>query len=421
MAKYTLPDLPYDYAALEPHISATIMQLHHDKHHQAYVTGANTALEQLAEARDTGNLANVNKLEKDLAFNLGGHTNHSIFWTNLSPDGGDKPDRRPRVGDRRPLRLVRQVHRALHRRRTRRAGLGLGGAVLGLDRREPDHPAVLRPAVAVRGRAPCRCCCSTSGSTRTTSTTRTSAPTTSRRSGTSPTGRTCRTASRSPARRPRACWYCHSKCGRPGGPPRRDAVVHRLKSQSTAHSRTTHLRRNSVAVKIGINGFGRIGRNYLRAALAQGADLEIVAVNDLTDNKTLAHLLKYDSVGGPLAEDVSYDEDSITVGGKQHQGLRRARPREPPLGRAGRRHRHRVDRPLHQGRGRQEAHRRRRQEGAHLRSRHRRRRDDRHGRERGRRTTPRPTSSSRTRRARRTASRRSRRSSTTPSASSAAS
>ncbi len=91
MAKYTLPDLPYDYAALEPHISATIMELHHDKHHQAYVTGANTALEQLAEARDSGNLANVNKLEKDLAFNLGGHTNHSSFWTNLSPDGGDAP------------------------------------------------------------------------------------------------------------------------------------------------------------------------------------------------------------------------------------------------------------------------------------------------------------------------------------------
>jgi Fe-Mn family superoxide dismutase len=91
MAKYTLPELPYDYAALAPHISATIMELHHSKHHQAYVTGANTALEQLAEARETENLANVNKLQKDLAFNLGGHTNHSIFWTNLSPDGGDKP------------------------------------------------------------------------------------------------------------------------------------------------------------------------------------------------------------------------------------------------------------------------------------------------------------------------------------------
>lgn len=91
MADYTLPDLPYDYSALEPSISGRIMELHHSKHHQAYVTGANTALAQLAEARDSDNLANVNKLEKDLAFNLGGHVNHSIFWTNLSPDGGDKP------------------------------------------------------------------------------------------------------------------------------------------------------------------------------------------------------------------------------------------------------------------------------------------------------------------------------------------
>lgn len=91
MADYTLPELAYDYGALEPSISGTIMELHHSKHHQAYVTGANTALQQLAEARDSDNLANVNKLEKDLAFNLGGHVNHSIFWTNMSPDGGDMP------------------------------------------------------------------------------------------------------------------------------------------------------------------------------------------------------------------------------------------------------------------------------------------------------------------------------------------
>ena len=91
MAEYTLPDLAYDYSALAPSISGKIMELHHGKHHQAYVTGANTALAQLAEARDTGNLGNVNKLEKDLAFNLGGHVNHSIFWTNMSPNGGDKP------------------------------------------------------------------------------------------------------------------------------------------------------------------------------------------------------------------------------------------------------------------------------------------------------------------------------------------
>ena len=89
--KYTLPELPYDYAALEPHISAKIMELHHDKHHAAYVAGANAALEQLEEARENGAYGNVSKLSKDLAFNLGGHTNHSIFWNNLSPEGGDKP------------------------------------------------------------------------------------------------------------------------------------------------------------------------------------------------------------------------------------------------------------------------------------------------------------------------------------------
>lgn len=92
MAVYTLPDLPYDYAALEPHISGKIMELHHDKHHATYVAGANTALEQLAAAREAGDFANVNKLEKDLAFHLGGHTNHTIFWNNLSPDGGGEPE-----------------------------------------------------------------------------------------------------------------------------------------------------------------------------------------------------------------------------------------------------------------------------------------------------------------------------------------
>lgn len=90
--KFTLPDLPYDYAALEPHISAQIMQLHHDKHHNTYVTAANTALEKMEEARANGDGAAAAKLSKDLQFNLGGHINHSIFWKNMSPDGGDKPE-----------------------------------------------------------------------------------------------------------------------------------------------------------------------------------------------------------------------------------------------------------------------------------------------------------------------------------------
>ncbi|ANP27937.1 superoxide dismutase [Dermabacter vaginalis] len=92
MAEYTLPDLGYDYAALEPSISGRIMELHHDKHHQTYVNGANQALEQLAEARDKNDFGTINQLQKNLAFNLAGHVNHTIFWENLSPEGGDKPE-----------------------------------------------------------------------------------------------------------------------------------------------------------------------------------------------------------------------------------------------------------------------------------------------------------------------------------------
>ena len=76
-----------------------------------------------------------------------------------------------------------------------------------------------------------------------------------------------------------------------------------------------------MTVRVGINGFGRIGRNYFRALLASGADIEVVGVNDLTDNKTLAHLLKYDSILGRLGLDVSYDDESITVGGKSFKAL----------------------------------------------------------------------------------------------------
>jgi Fe-Mn family superoxide dismutase len=92
MAQYTLPDLNYDYAALEPHLSARILELHHDKHHAAYVKGANTVLEKLAEARSSDSFETINQLEKNLAFHLSGHVLHSIFWLNMSPDGGGEPD-----------------------------------------------------------------------------------------------------------------------------------------------------------------------------------------------------------------------------------------------------------------------------------------------------------------------------------------
>jgi Fe-Mn family superoxide dismutase len=92
MAPYTLPELPYDYAALEPYISGRIMELHHDKHHAAYVAGLNAALTQLEAARAKADFAALPKLEKDLAFNLAGHVNHSVFWQNLTPDSPLEPD-----------------------------------------------------------------------------------------------------------------------------------------------------------------------------------------------------------------------------------------------------------------------------------------------------------------------------------------
>lgn len=89
---YALPELAYDPGALEPHLSGAIVELHHGKHHAAYVAGANTAVEKLAAARDAGDYAAVVGLEKTLAFNVSGHVLHTIYWSNLSPDGGGKPE-----------------------------------------------------------------------------------------------------------------------------------------------------------------------------------------------------------------------------------------------------------------------------------------------------------------------------------------
>jgi len=89
---YSLPDLPYDPGALEPHYSGEIVALHHGKHHAAYVAGANATLEKLAEARANENYATINQLEKNLAFHVSGHVLHSLFWKNMSPNGGGNPD-----------------------------------------------------------------------------------------------------------------------------------------------------------------------------------------------------------------------------------------------------------------------------------------------------------------------------------------
>jgi glyceraldehyde 3-phosphate dehydrogenase len=90
-----------------------------------------------------------------------------------------------------------------------------------------------------------------------------------------------------------------------------------------------------VTIRVGINGFGRIGRNFFRAVLASGADVEIVGVNDLTDNATLVHLLKYDSILGRLGQEVSHTDDSITVGGKTFKTLAERDPAALPWGELG--------------------------------------------------------------------------------------
>jgi len=91
MPSYALPDLDYDYNALEPHITARLLELHHSKHHAAYVKQANETLEQLGEARDRGDFTRIAGLERSLAFNLSGHVLHSIFWRNLAPQAGGRP------------------------------------------------------------------------------------------------------------------------------------------------------------------------------------------------------------------------------------------------------------------------------------------------------------------------------------------
>jgi superoxide dismutase, Fe-Mn family len=101
MTTYVLPDLLYDYGALEPHISGRIMELHHSKHHATYVKNANETLQKLDEARDKGDLTKLAALERALAFNLSGHVLHSLFWRNLTPGAADRP----------PGELARQIDR----------------------------------------------------------------------------------------------------------------------------------------------------------------------------------------------------------------------------------------------------------------------------------------------------------------------
>ena len=163
---YSVPDLPYDYNALEPHIDEATMRLHHDKHHQAYVDKVNAALEgtDWADKPVEEVLKNLDKLgDKETAVqnNGGGHDNHSPFWEWMSPDGGGEP---AATGgrDRRGLRLLRQLPGRDEAGRRHRFGSGWGWLVedaarsRSLDARTRT-PVLRRPdAAAGRGRVGAR-------------------------------------------------------------------------------------------------------------------------------------------------------------------------------------------------------------------------------------------------------------------------
>ena len=91
MPKYALPELGYAHDALEPHVKKEILELHHGKHHAAYVTNANVMLDKLEEARAKADFASIPHLERALAFNVAGHVLHSIFWKNMQSGGGGEP------------------------------------------------------------------------------------------------------------------------------------------------------------------------------------------------------------------------------------------------------------------------------------------------------------------------------------------
>jgi superoxide dismutase, Fe-Mn family len=178
MAVYTLPDLPYDYAALEPAMTSEILELHHSRHHAAYVKGANDTLEQFADAGESASIVTTVGLEKTLAFNLSGHVLHSIFWRNQSPEGGDRPG-----GDLADALSEHFGSFDAFARRLSTATTGVQGSGWGVLGYEPLSGRLIIEQIydhhATSASAPPCCWSSTPGSTPTTCSTATSARTTS--------------------------------------------------------------------------------------------------------------------------------------------------------------------------------------------------------------------------------------------------
>ncbi len=201
---FSVPDLPYAYDALEPHIDEATMTVHHDKHHQAYVDKANAALEGTEWAdRDVEDvLKNLDGLPADkqgpVRNNAGGHYNHSLFWQMLSPDGGGAPSGDLGAAIDAKFGSFDAFKDEFKERRDRPVRLRLGLA--GPRRLRPRRRQNPEPGLADLRRQHCRCSAATSGSTPTTSSTRTNGPTTSTPSGTSSTGTTSPSASPTPAR-----------------------------------------------------------------------------------------------------------------------------------------------------------------------------------------------------------------------------
>ena len=189
---YTVPPLPYDYDALEPYIDELTMQIHHDKHHQAYVDKANAALEgtEWADKPVEEVLEHLGSLPADkqgpVRNNAGGHYNHSLFWTSMAPGGGGEPDGA----------LAAAIDAAFgsfadFQAKLKDAGVnrfGSGWAWLVHDELRPGGRLDRQPGQPDQRRARRRCSASTCGSTPTTSSTRTAAPTTSTRGGRRSTG-----------------------------------------------------------------------------------------------------------------------------------------------------------------------------------------------------------------------------------------
>ena len=189
---FELPALPYDFAALEPHIDARTMEIHHDKHHQAYVDNANKALDgtEWADRSVEDVLTELEVMPEAIRTavrnNGGGHANHSLFWQIMGPDGGGEPEGELAEAIADTFGGVDQLKEQVVDGGVKRFGSGWTwlvwdgtglAVVLDAEPGQPDHDRRRR-----------RCSASTSGSTPTTSTTRTAGPTTSPPGGTWSTG-----------------------------------------------------------------------------------------------------------------------------------------------------------------------------------------------------------------------------------------